>query len=118
MLFNKQVDESRFNEVFNKLQSFNWYPKQTNAFELYIKNGSEWSKVPTSELTYKAWDASWQEIPKEMIEYFSSLPEFDAAIFKEITGLDAANNEKQELLKKADELIQKAEELKTQANKL
>ena len=31
-------------------------------------------------------------MPKEAIEYVASLPEFDAAMFKEITGIEAGND--------------------------
>ena len=89
MLFNKRVDESRINEVTEKLEAFSWYPKQTNAFKLYLKNGSDWSKIPTSQLGYNGWYNSWLDMPKEAITYLQSLPEFDATLFKEISGLDA-----------------------------
>lgn len=120
MLFNKQVNEERIDEVMEKLRSISnyWYPKQTNAFELYLKNGSQWDKVPVSELTCKDWYDSWLDMPKEAIAYLQSLPEFDAAIFKEITGLDASNTKKKELLAKADELIAKANEIKKEAENL
>jgi len=72
----------------NKLRSFDWYPKQTNAFELYTQCGNEWSKINTSDLTYKDWDKSWKDMPTEMVEYLQSLPEFNADLFKEIIGLD------------------------------
>ena len=88
MLFNKQVDEKRYKEVYDKLQEFNWYPKQTNAFELYEKAG-KWSAIETSQLTYKEnFTDDWVNIPQDMLEYIRGLKEFDSEIFKEITGLD------------------------------
>ena len=89
MLFNKQVNEDRIDEVMEKLRSISNY-----------------------------WDDSWLDMPKEAIAYLQSLPEFDAAIFKEITGLDVSNTKKKELLAKADELIAKANEIKKEAENL
>jgi DNA-directed RNA polymerase sigma subunit (sigma70/sigma32) len=67
-----------------------WYPKQTNAVELYNQHGKEWSKIDTSKLAAKEkFTDDWVNMPKEAIEYLKSLEEFDAEIFKEITGLDS-----------------------------
>ncbi len=117
-LFNKVITESRFEEVLSNVQSFNFYPKQTNAFELCTKNGNEWSKIDTSKLGTKDWNDSWESCPKEMISYLKSLPEFDAAIFEEITGIKIEDNSEAkqkaaELRKKADELLASAKELES-----
>ena len=116
-VFGKESTESRYQEIFNKINSFGFYQKQTNAFELYTQNGSEWSKIPASKLSYKEWDDSWKDCPKELIAYLSSLPEFDAALFKEITELDATGNNEakkkdQELEAEAEKLLSKAKELR------
>lgn len=34
---------------------------------------------------------AWAGIPDEMLEYITHLPEFDAEIFKKITGIDVEN---------------------------
>lgn len=90
MLFNKQVTEERIDEVKSKFREVAnyWYPKQTNAFELYLKNGSDWSKVPVQDLVRKSWADSWKDMPQVGIDYLASLPEFDEKIFKEITGIE------------------------------
>lgn len=67
-----------------------WIAAATNAFDLYDTAFKDWSKIDTSKLTYKQWDESWKDIPTEMLEYIKSLPEFDSDIFKEITGVDIA----------------------------
>lgn len=37
---------------------------------------------------------AWKDMPEEAIEYIKSWPEFDASIFKRVTGIDV--NEKDE----------------------
>jgi len=90
MLFNKQITEEKFNEINNKIRDFNFYPKQTNAFEL-LKKAGEWSAIETQQLTTKDFTEDWANIPEEMLEYIKGLKEFDKDIFKEITGLDIDN---------------------------
>ncbi len=89
-IFGKPVSQNRFEEVWRKIHSKigNWCPTFNNLPYLYIKNGSKWEKTPipkAKELTKKE---AWKDMPKEAIEYIKSLPEFDAEIFKEITGID------------------------------
>lgn len=67
----------------------------------------------------KAWSNFWRDTDEKNRQKFLNLPNFDAEVFLEITGIDVrGNSKKQELLKKADELIQKAEELKKEAEKV
>lgn len=67
----------------------------------------------------EAWANFWRDTDEENRQKFLNLPNFDAEIFKEITGIDVSeNSKKQELLSKADELISKANELKKQAESL
>ena len=88
LLFNKQVLEERYQEVWDKLHTFDWKPWQTNGFELYKQCGNEWNKVDMNQFKFKDWDESWSDIPQEMLAYIQSLHEFNAQIFKDITGLD------------------------------
>ncbi len=85
MLFNKQVDENRINEIANKLE---YYPKQTNAWKLLKESGNSWLNIDSSKLETVDWEESWKELPQEELDYIKSLPEFDAEIFKSITGID------------------------------
>lgn len=93
-LFNQPSTEKRIEEVRSKLNYFSWYPKQTNAFDLYVQNGDTWSKIDSSKLTTKSWDVSWNDCPKEMLAYIQSIPEFDSALFKEISGIELAGKAK------------------------
>jgi len=70
--------------------------------------------------TYKeAWSNFWKDTSEENRQKFLNLPNFDATIFLEITGIDSKDNKKkQQLIDKAEELKQKADELLEQANKL
>ena len=117
-LFNKDSNESRIEEIQNRLRSFNWYPKQTNAFELYVQNGNQWSKIDTSKLGTKDWSDSWEDCPEEMVSYLRSLPEFDAKLFEAITGIkvkdDSETKQKaKELEDEAQKLLDKAKELRS-----
>ena len=70
-------------------------------------------------LTYKeAWAEYWNRASKEDKEWFKNLPNFSWEIFTEITGIEAEDSKKTELLKKANELIEKANELKSEAERL
>jgi hypothetical protein len=84
-IFGKEVSLERFEEVKRRLYTKlgGWFPKFNKAFELYLKAGSDWEKMK---------EEAWKDMPKEAIEYVKSLEEFDAAMFKRITGIDV--NEK------------------------
>lgn len=60
--------------------------KQLN--ELYDESGKEWSKTPIPLVKEKSKKDAWKDMPIEAINYLKSLPEFDAEIFKEITGIE------------------------------
>jgi len=69
----------------------------------------------------EAWANFWEDTSEENRQKFINLPNFDATIFKEITGIDVEvkhDKKKQELLDKADELIRQAESLKSKAGEL
>jgi hypothetical protein len=70
--------------------------------------------------TYKeAWANFWKDTDKENRQKFLNLPNFDADVFLEITGIDVRESDKKkDLLSKAQELIDKAEELKKQAERM
>lgn len=118
MIFNKQVTEARSNEVRSQIYSLwnGWRPYQTNAYDLRKEAGGEWSKIDVSKLKRKTWHESWVGMPQAALEYIKSLPEFDAPLFKEITGLEISANS--EAKKKSEELRKKADELLTQAKEL
>lgn len=90
MLFNQKISKKRFDEVRKKLYIFlnNWRPSFNNMPELYDESGQKWSKTPiplAKEINKKE---AWKDMPIEAINYLKALPEFDAEIFKEITGIE------------------------------
>jgi hypothetical protein len=71
-------------------------------------------------IPYKtAWANLWKRVTKEDVAKIKALPNFDAVIFEEITGIKISEGDerKTELLKKADELLAKAHELRAEAEK-
>ena len=87
MLFNRQVTGERFSEVLKKIGA--WYPQFTNAEELREKYGhGEWSATPAHIINGRDDKAAYAAMPEDLIAYVKSLPEYDAEIFTEITGLE------------------------------
>lgn len=104
-IFGVEVEQERFEEVrenlYNRLNG--WIPKFNNAFELYVQNGSDWKKVKASEIysTLENDDEpyeAWKDMPKTAIEYVMSLPEFNAKMFKRITGIDVEQQEYENII--------------------
>ena len=91
-IFNKQSDENRCAEIIQKLKSFDWQPAYYNWDECYINKNDKLTFCPyiLQESTTKN---AWTGIPDEMLEYITHLPEFDAEIFKKITGIDVETDE-------------------------
>lgn len=92
-LFNKQSDEERCQEVITKLKTFNYYPKYTNYSELLDEADDKWESVCFSKLKTQGNTNAWADMPSEMLEYIKSLPEFDAKVFEQITGIKTEENE-------------------------
>lgn len=89
MLFNKPVTEVRFSEAKNALNTFanEWYPNFTNAEELRAKSdGQKWEATPADRITGRSDTEAYADIPAKLKAYIKSLPEFDAEIYKAITG--------------------------------
>ena len=84
MAFNKRITEERFNEIFDELNSFGWYPKFNNAEQL--KGDLEWYETNIPAIKSVDNKTAWSSMPKEMLEYIKSLPEYDEQIFNKITG--------------------------------
>jgi hypothetical protein len=91
--------------------------KSVNGWEQmggYLKSG----------LTYKqAWAVAWSKATQDQKDWYQSFPNFDAAIWLEITGIDVrkdseADKKKREMIAKAEELKMKADELLKQAEEL
>ena len=90
LLFNKQVDEARIDTVFFNLTSAlkGWEPTFNNLKSLYLKVGSDWSRTPIPNAEEISKVEAWKDMPESAINYLKSLPEFDADIFREITGIE------------------------------
>ena len=86
-IFNKQVDEVRYNDVKQEIYSFDWYPAFNNLKSLYLKNGNKWECTPIPQAKEILKQEAWADIPQALLSYIKSLPEFDAVIFEEITGI-------------------------------
>lgn len=118
MLFNKQSTEERVNEIKQKYIDLchDWQPRQTNGYQLYKDAGNDWTKVDISKFKTVDWYSSWKDMPQKAIDYLVSLPEFDAGIFKEITGLDVTK--KPDNSEKKAKILARIEELKKEADSL
>ena len=89
-LFNKKTDETRIDEIIYTIKEMmgSWYPKFTNAFDLFDKNNKKWEYVPAFGITVVDKKIAYKDMPEDLIKYFKELPEFDADIFKKITGIE------------------------------
>ena len=74
--------KDRFLEVYNKILSFDFYPKYMNWDK--IKGNKEWWAFNFERLAVN--DNPWVGMPKEMLEYIKNLPEYNKDIFNKITG--------------------------------
>ena len=54
-----------------------------------IKGDRKWWSFCFPQLAEVDEQEAWSKMPKKMLEYIKSLPEFNAEIFKKITGIDA-----------------------------
>lgn len=84
MLFNKSITEDRYNEVFYKINSFNWYPRFNNAEML--KGNLEWYETNIPKIVEIDNKTAWSFMPRQMLNYIKSLPEYDEELFDKITG--------------------------------
>lgn len=84
MLFNKKCGEKRYKEVYSQLLSFKWAPKFNNAEEL--KKNLEWYETYIPDIVSVPNEIAWSFMPKEMLEYIKSLPEFNEKVFEKVTG--------------------------------
>jgi hypothetical protein len=64
-----------------------WTPTFNNLRALYLKSGGEWKKTPIKNAKEISKQEAWADMPKKAIEFLKSLPEFDAKVFEEVTGI-------------------------------
>ena len=89
-MFGTTITEGRFNLVMNifKDNLGGWNPTFNNLKSLYVKHGSDWKKTPIPKAGEISKEEAWEDMPIVAIEYLETLPEFDADMFFEITGID------------------------------
>jgi hypothetical protein len=87
-IFNNVVEKEYFEMVMFTLNKKlgSWKPTFNNIKALYLKHGSQWKKTPINLAKEIQKEDAWADMPKEAEDYIRSLPEFDAKIFKEVTG--------------------------------
>lgn len=88
-LFNKDIAKQRYWEIANNITHFLaiWYPCFTNTLNYYNEEKG-WEEVPASKIKKVDNKIVYKDMPKDLIEYLKKLPEFDAKIFTEITGIE------------------------------
>ena len=112
-----EIDHPHFSEFYLT----KWIPwLEMTAIEKKENPKAETTEGYLKKYEYKeAWANFWKDTDEKNRQKFLNLPNFDAGIFKDITGIDVTGStQKSELLAKAQELIDKANELKEQAKKL
>ena len=97
-MFNKPTDK-RWDEIdhphFSEFNLTKWIPEDEMTDEekkadpqFYVRQG--YLKI----FTYKeAWANFWRDTDEENRKKFLALPNFDAAVFKDITGIDVESKE-------------------------
>ena len=111
--FNKDsnIKRSEFNvKVYPDLKICAWVELSDLPKDEQTESAKQMGGV-LKTLTYKeAWKEYWGRVSESDKKWFTTLPNFSAQIFEEITGINVdENSKKAELLKKANELIEKAE---------
>lgn len=87
MLFNRTITGDRYDGILEKLKSFEWFPKFTNIY--YLKGDKKWEEIDFTKVRKFTIKEAYSTMPKEMIDYIKSLPEYDKEIYKIITeGVD------------------------------
>ena len=91
LVFGKKISDKKFNEIHSALLRHldTWRPEPTNLTSFYLKCGSDWQLTPIHEASSVSNEEAWRSIPAKAIEYLAGLKEFNAKIFKQITGITA-----------------------------
>ncbi len=101
-LLNKKSTPRRIEEIKENL---NWYPVFNNVSEL--KGNGEWVDIDLEDVEKISKEKAWAKMPKEMLAYIRSLPEFDAEVFETITGIKTNVMTAEEAEKKYNIIIKK-----------
>jgi len=98
LMFNKQSDIALSDMDLPSFDGFNvsyWIPEE-NMTEQEKKENPTYKTTGgfTKKVEYKeAWAIFWRQTTEGNKQKFLNLPNFDAAIFKEITGIDVEEND-------------------------
>ncbi len=84
-IFNTKVSEERFNEVMDKIKSFNWSPNFNNAFDLK-EYKLQWFEINIPGICDLDNKTAWSKMPCEMVDYIKSLKEYNEKIYNKIIG--------------------------------
>lgn len=89
-IFGKEVSQERFDLVFRTIKELqgNWRPQFNNIKSLYIQHGNDWKLTPIRDAKELSKEEAWSGMPRELFDYIKSLPEFDAQIFEDVTGIN------------------------------
>ena len=82
--FNKKITKNRFEEIYQRIRGFGFYPHFDNFYDL--RGDKEWRTIAFPELVGVDNKTAWSKMPKEMRDYIESLPEYDEKIFNAIIG--------------------------------
>ena len=94
MTYSEFRNKYRHNDIFIPLNAWRDKSEMTDDEK---KNISGWEQMGgcLKTLGYKeAWAEGWKNATKEQKEWYQSLPNFDADIFFEITGIDVRAEQK------------------------
>ena len=72
-----------------------WKPTFNNIKALWLAHGSDWKLTPIKNAEELSKKEAWESMPPGAIKYVSSLPEFDANMFKRITGIEVKGETKE-----------------------
>lgn len=127
MVFNTKVTPEKFDEIKSKLPeikiSHTYWVEEKDMTTEEKENNSQYKQLGgfLKRISYEeAWKNWWDTASKKDRQAIFDIPQFNAEIFKGITGIDVevTSDKKQKLIDKAEELQIKAQELLETANKL
>ena len=88
-VFNKEVCEDRYVEILRRVRAYHWHPDATNGDKLKDQWGKGfWVTTPAHMIRGVSDAQMYADMPQPLLDYIKSLPEYDAEIFREITGRD------------------------------
>ena len=94
-VFNKQVTKEEYEKIYSSLSNIKMLPtqwidenKMTSEEKKSVKIAKDLGGYLKTFTYEEAWSNFWEAASKEQKDAILNIPQFDAEIFKEITGLD------------------------------